>query len=367
MALGTAMALTGALAVPATAAAHPSDNRPRVDVIARGLNNPRGVTIADDRILVAEAGTGGNSEFCIANPEQPGEKSCLGNTGSVTAVEKGKQRRIITGLPSLAGADGSAAVGLTGVAAGPDGLIGVIGLGGHPDARAGLGPSGKLFASLVALSPNRAPKQLADLGAYEKANNPDSADPGSSVDTNPYSLVSTSRGTVVTDAGGNDVLNVDRWGNVSTLAVLHAQFVPSPFGGQMPMQAVPTSVARGADGSYYVGQLTGFPFPVGGAKVYRVRPGHDPEVVADGFTNIVGVAADKKGRLYVLEIMKNGLFPGTDPTGALYRIDRNGQRTELAAGQLIAPGGVAVDDDGTVYVSNKSIFAGGGELLRIRG
>jgi hypothetical protein len=52
------------------------------------------------------------------------------------------------------------------------------------------------------------------------------------------------------------------------------------------MQAVPTSVVKGPDGAYYVGQLTGFPFPVGGANVFRVVPGHDPEVFAGGFTYI---------------------------------------------------------------------------------
>ena len=33
------------------------------------------------------------------------------------------------------------------------------------------------------------------------------------------------------------------------------------------MQAVPTSVEKGRDGWYYVSQLTGFPFPVGGASI----------------------------------------------------------------------------------------------------
>jgi glucose/arabinose dehydrogenase len=42
------------------------------------------------------------------------------------------------------------------------------------------------------------------------------------------------------------------------------------------------------------------------------------------------------------------------------------EEVELAAGRLTAPGGVAVDEDGTVYVSNKSTSAGSGELLRIR-
>jgi hypothetical protein len=363
LALGTVVALTGALAAPAAAAAHPSDDHPRVDVVAHGLNNPRGVLVSGDRVLVAEAGKGGAGP-CLLSPE--GGQVCLGDTGSVTAVGHGRQQRIVSGLPSLAHEDGSAAVGLHHLAFGPAGLTGVIGLAANPDARADLGTSGKLLASLVALTPGRAPRQLADLGAYEKAHNPDQGDPGSALDTNPYSLVSTPAGTVVADAGANDLLSVDRRGNVSTLAVFHAQFVTSPGGGQMPMQAVPTSVARGADGSYYVGQLTGFPFPVGGASVYRVVPGHEPTVVASGFTNIVDVAVDRKGRIYVLELAKNGLLSG-DPAGALYRIDRDGHRTELAAGNLIAPGGIAVDEDGTVYVSNKSTSAGAGELLRIRG
>jgi hypothetical protein len=361
LALGTAMALAGALAAPTAAAAHPSDDHPRVDVIAQGLNNPRGVLASDDRVLVAEAGKGGTGP-CM--PSAEGGQVCLGNTGSVTSVEQRRQRRIISGLPSLGGPDGSNAIGLHDVALGPAGLTGVIGLGGDPAARAGLGSGGSLLASLVALSPNRPARRLADLGGYEQANNPDSADPGTTVDTNPFSLVSTSNGVVVTDAGGNDLLQVDRRGNVSTLAVLHAKVVDSPF-GPLPMQAVPTGVTRGSDGSYYVGQLTGFPFPAGGASVYRVVPGRTPTVVASGFTNIVDIAVDRKGRLYVLELAKNSLLSG-DPTGALYRIDRDGQRTELAAGRLTAPGGVAVDEDGTVYVSNKSTSAGSGELLRIR-
>ncbi|GAA1799331.1 ScyD/ScyE family protein [Planosporangium flavigriseum] len=97
-----------------------------------------------------------------------------------------------------------------------------------------------------------------------------------------------------------------------------------------------------------------------------MTPGNAPVAVASGFTNIVDIAVDRRGRIYVLELAKNSLLWG-DPTGALYRIDRDGKRTELAAGQLTMPGGVAVDEHGTVYVSNRSTSAGGGELLRIKG
>jgi glucose/arabinose dehydrogenase len=104
---------------------------------------------------------------------------------------------------------------------------------------------------------------------------------------------------------------------------------------------------------------------VGGANVYRVRPGRAPTVYASGFTNIVGIDFDKKGNLYVVEITKNGLL-SNDPTGALIKVKRNGSREEIS-GDLFAPGGVAVDRDGAVYVSNHSTEAGAGEVLRFRG
>jgi hypothetical protein len=57
------------------------------------------------------------------------------------------------------------------------------------------------------------------------------------------------------------------------------------------------SSSRGSWRTYYVGQLTGFPFPPGGANVWRVKPGHDPQVFKGGFTNIIDIAFDKRGRL----------------------------------------------------------------------
>ncbi len=64
----------------------------------------------------------------------------------------------------------------------------------------------------------------------------------------------------------------------------------------------------------------------------------------------------------MLEISAAGLLTG--PPGRLIRVDRNGTRTVLADG-LIFPGGVAVDRDGTLYVTNFGTAAGLGEVLRI--
>lgn len=85
------------------------------DVIATGLNNPRGIAIAPDGDLyVAEAGTGGK-RACIHASDNT--DPCFGTTGSITRISlrNGAQTRVITGLPSLAGASGGGAIGPAGI------------------------------------------------------------------------------------------------------------------------------------------------------------------------------------------------------------------------------------------------------------
>jgi len=64
------------------------------------------------------------------------------------------------------------------------------------------------------------------------------------------------------------------------------------FGENILMQSVPTAIAKGLDGAYYVGELTGFPFPQSEARIYRINPtNNQPEVYAEGFTGIVLIGA----------------------------------------------------------------------------
>jgi sugar lactone lactonase YvrE len=137
------------------------------------------------------------------------------------------------------------------------------------------------------------------------------------------------------------------------------------------MNAVPTSVATTQDGSYYVGQLTGFPFPVGGANVFTVPAGGgDPSVVFDGFTNIIDIALAPDGSLYVLEFLKGGMLSAdpADPAtlqGQLTRIAPDGARTVVAGEGLIAPTGLAVDADGNVYVAVFGVVGTMGQVWKI--
>lgn len=328
------------------------------EVVVSGLDNPRGLAFGPGGALyIAEAGRGG------AGPCAPGPEGirCFGSTGAITRYDPrtGSYERVVTGLPSLA-TDGAFATGPHHVALqGRGNLYFTIGFGGDPAQREAQLPGvGHLFARLARATPNGEWRFVNDLGAFEIARNPT----GDEVDSNPYGLLAVAGKHVLTDAGANDLLEVRANGAIVPLAT----FPNSPN----PWDAVPTSVAQGPDGAYYVGQLTGFPFPIGGANVFRVpEEGGTPSVYATGFTHIIDLAFGPDGSLYVLEIAENGLlnaFPTGNFDGALIRVAPDGTRTELLDGVLVAPGGIAIDRDGSIYVSNYSIFSPNGEVIRIR-
>jgi hypothetical protein len=317
-------------------------------------------------IWVAEAGRGGDM-LCVPGPE--GDDVCLGDSGAITRVfRRGGSERIVTGLPSMANPDGTQAIGPSDVSFGANGnLYATQGLGANPAIRAGL-PD---FASTTAghlLRIHRAAETwsaIADVAGFEAAENPDGGLP----DSNPQGLLARGGGWTVADAGANALLRVSGTGSIRTLGVFPDRMVDAPpflglpTGAQIPMQAVPTTVVRRGDW-YYVGQLTGFPFPVGAASVWRVPvAGGDPEVWAEGFTNIIDIALGPNGSLYVLEISHVGLLAGLG--GALYRVDRDGEKHLLLTDPLQAPGGIAVDADGSLLVTNCGVCPGGGQLLRV--
>jgi DNA-binding beta-propeller fold protein YncE len=345
------------------------------EVVASGLNNPRGLAFGPDgRLYVAEAGSGGDGQ-CAPGPEGI---RCYGTSGSVTQIDlrKGTQNRIATGIHSLAGEeDGSFATGVHDISfQGRGGAYLTLGFGGDPRERvAQFGPEGANFAQQMRMVASGNWSLINDLGDYEIGNNPT----GDEIDSNPYGILALPGKQIIADAGANDLLQVRTNGEISTLAIFPDRLVDAPPflglppGTQIPMDAVPTSVTQGPDGDYYVGQLTGFPFPVGDAYVFKVpAEGGDPVVYASGFTNIIDVEFDADGNLYVLEIAKNGLLgafgPPFDWTGALIRVDADdGTRTEIASAGLFAPGGIAIGRDGALYVTNNSIFSGSGEVLKI--
>ena len=343
-----ALLMVGLIAGPATAA----DSA----VVVGGLNNPRGIDIgANGRVVVAEAGA-----------------------GRVVRITPGKATPIAVGLPTVTSPEGEA-TGPTNVALTGSGNVFVV-VGGGPtdvDAR---------FATLRRITGVR--RQVADIAAFQ-VRNPDPEDQdGIPEESNPYGLESIGAGRMlVADAAGNDLLLVRPNGRVVNVARIPLHTVstshlppdafPFPLPPQVTAEAVPTSVAVGPDGYWYVAELTGFPFTPGASRIWRISPqargatcdadtSDGCSLFADGFTAVTGIDFGPDGSLYVVEMARHGLaafFMGGDTAGALWRV-KGGARTELAAGELTVPADVAVARNGTVYVTNKSVFPDG-EVLAI--
>jgi hypothetical protein len=223
---------------------------------------------------------------------------------------------------------------------------------------------------------------VADLAAYEEAH--PTRDPRNGTpDSNPFGLLVDPGERLVVDAGGNALLRVAANGDISTLAVLPSLPRPCPtcippVPGVNSGDPVPTRIALGPDGAYYVGILTGAPFPDGLANIYRIVPGEPPDVavVCTGFKAIIGLAFDSRWNLYVLQHARDGNALMLD--GALYRIDNGSLGDGCTRAnplqvhpvptedtRLIRPTAVVVGPDGALYVSNHGLGFGIGEVLRI--
>ena len=360
LALVSALLIVGLLAALAGAQAAPQ--AVQYDAVATGLFSPRHLAFDADGVLyVAEAGSGGDT--CVGGTGQ--SSRCIGATGAITVVD-GDQSRLADDLPSIALEDGSDTTGPHDLAWDADGnLMVILGLGANPVIRDPAGEFGPLVENmghLVQVAADGSWASEVDVAAYEATENPD----GGEIDSNPYAIERITGGYLVADAGANALLKVTDEGVITTVAIFPPRMVEFPpgSGDMIPMQAVPTSVAVGPDGAYYVGQLTGFPFPVGGANVYRVEEGEEPEVFASGFTNIVDLAFAEDGTLYVVEITSNSLLSG-DPNGALIRVEEDGSQTVMA-GELFMPGGVAIAADGSLYVTTWAAQGNGmGQVLHI--
>jgi hypothetical protein len=353
------VAAAAVLAFAAAAAGRPSAT---LTVIADGLNNPRGVTVTQAGVVfVAEGGKAG--------PACSGKATCLGTTAGITRWRNGRKARVVSGLPSLGGQDGFYASGAAGVTVDPAGpLYAAITavprcqtLPGLPSSIAGV------LGQVVRYAARTGVTRAADVNGAECANNYDKGDR----DSSPTAIQSIGPGRqLVVDAGANALLET-RDGAVQLVAVL-----PKTARGA---ESVPTSVAVGPDGAYYVGELVGR--PARGkprrweARVWRVVPGQAPTVYLRGFNAISGLAFARDGTLYVTERTINPADPN-EARGDVVKVAPDGKRSRLAFGELHFPFGAAVGPDGSLYVSNFSIltdtppasgpFAGNtGQLVRI--
>jgi hypothetical protein len=315
--------------------------------IATDLNNPRGIAAGPgNRLLVVESAT-----------------------GVIDELRHGKKSTFAT-VP-----------GAVDVATNRHGTYAVVG-----------GP----VSTLVRIGDDGTTEVVADIGAYQGTHpDPDDLDnPSNPFESNPNGLALLSRGRVlVADAAGNDLLLVDRHGQITTVAHFKPERVawnlpfPVPPPPDALAEAVPTAVAVGPDGAYYVSELTGFPFTKGAARIWRIKPGSvdavcdpltpDPSgscrSVATGFSSVIDLTFGPDRTMYVLELARDGLAgalvfdPPTEfpPIGALWSV-KHGVSTKIAD-SLVAPGGVAVNRHGTIFVTTLTFGPPGGTVISLRG
>jgi hypothetical protein len=356
LALGVIAALVVVLAAAATASARPDPG----GVVVEGLSDPRGIAAAGGRdLLVADSGS-----------------------GKVLRIEINRKGKASVGTFAQVSANPEAAGPVEVAYQGPNHVW--VTVSGDPAAGG---------AKVLRLDRKGRVTVSADIAAYQ-ATDPDEDDQDDfPEESNPFGLALLKGGGVlVADSAGNDVLKIDQRRKITTVARFLREDVPwpdvelpfpgPPPGTPTPAESVPTAIAIGPDGAWYVSELKGFPFVKGTSRIWRIEPGAknavcDPKspstgkctTYATGFTSVIDLAFGPDGTMYVLEIVKEGLLGaellGEPPIGALWAV-KGGMKTELAPGTLLAPGGVAVGYNGTLSVTTGTVFGpGGGAVVRI--
>lgn len=251
--------------------------------------------------------------------------------------------------------------------------------------RTGSDPEADTGQALLRVAQGRT-RMIANLFEFEEIYDPDG---GEHPDSNPFDVQSLGGdAALVADAGGNDLLRVDNQGYVEVLAVFPNELVatadlktligcpnPSPLCDLpplLPAQAVPTSVAVGPDGNYWVGELKGFPAPLGESRIWRVAPGASwadcgasPDCVAvfdGGFTSIIDLAFGPDGKLYVVELDELSWFAiealGVVAGGTINACDLSSLScVEVATGIPIVTA-ITFGKDGRLWATRNALIPG---------
>ena len=333
----------------------PVVSTPTQTVIASGLLFPRGIAFDNKgAIYVAEAGTiSGNTISTAGQCPQvapPVGPRLGGATSRISRIENGTRTTVASGIPSTLNAMG-AVEGAADLAFVGKKLYAII-VGGCSRGLAD-SPGG------VYRIENGRWTLEADITAFVHANPVAAPNLGDfEPDGDPYSMVAAGGVLYVAEANSGQLLRIKpNPGRVERLADVSAT----------QGHVVPTAVAVLRD-DILVGELRRFPAVTGRAEILRYSRNGRLEGTIGGFTSILGLDADNKGNLYVLEPFTCATaapcFPNPG-SGRVTRVAPDGTRTVLATGLSFATS-LRMGPDGALYVSNGGFGPPGqGQIVRI--
>ena len=318
-----------------------------VSVFATGFNNPRGLKFGPDCYLyVAEAGLGGTRNTAAICPQiQPPPEAGAPFLGSPTGGRiskvngKGQRSTVTDRLPTTISTGGDI-LGVADVAFIGNHLFALLWAGcshGVPEV-----PNG-----IVRINSNGTHTVIADIGAWQVTH--PAANPGADFEPegNPFTMIVVNNDFYVVEANQGQLLKATLGGTVSRVVDLSAS----------QGHLVPT-VTDFYEGNFYLGNLGTFPLVQNSSNIYKITPAGQVSVAARGFTAIIGLVIDKKGRMYVLEMVVGSPFPRPG-TGRIVRVNVNGSKDVIATG-LSNPTSMTMGPDDNLYVSNWGFGAGPG-------
>jgi hypothetical protein len=331
---------TGALAGASSGAATSAAAKPaKPTVLATGLLSPLSIAVDSTDVYVTQ--NFGGSLLLLQPGEKPETLYAAKRGAEVGAVSA--RRGTVTFAVSESDRDGNYTATR---------LLRIAGSGkAHPVANLlayekSVNPDGDVTYGARGITP--------DCAAQWPSDGPPATYPGI-VDSHPYATTTHRRTTYVADAAMNAILAVSAKGKVRTVAVLPgvpteittdfaaAQKLPEcAVGLDYWFEAVPTDVEVGPDGNLYVSSLPGGPEdPSLGARgqVFKVNPRNSKVTkVAAGLVSPVGVAVADNGDVYVSQLF----------SGAIARIRKGSDRAETVR---------RLSMTGDVEVQGRKLFA----------
>jgi sugar lactone lactonase YvrE len=309
----------------------------------------------DGYLYVAEAGLGGTTPATGDQVPPPVGPYTGGKTSRISKIgPTGERITVADGLPSDQTSPdlGSLVSGVADIDFIGASLYAVDSAGGASHGNSDV-PN-----SVIHVNQDGTVAQIADLSAFLKANPVKNPQPNDfEPDGTWYSLTHIGSDLYAVEPNHGELDKITLNGQVSRVVDI------SDSQGHI----VPTSVAVGPDGNFYVGNLTPTPYTDGSAKILKITPTGDLSIFATGLTTVLGVAFDSQGRLYALESSTGNtpqppfLVPGS---GKVVRVSSSGSLETVVSG-LTFPTSMTFGPDGKIYVSNKG-FAfkeGEGEIV----